>query len=502
MIMPRKVTLVFVGFCLTFSVSPRLRAQNQSNNSGKESAGALTQRVEDLENQIESLRTEIAKLKKQETGSAATTAASSVPAPVPTQASLTGPTSVPEAKAPGVITIPPAPLAAQTPEGAPAQGEAAPAAGGAAAPAAPTLASLMGPLSVTGFVDGYYSYNFNHPHNSTTCSSGTSFVGASPSCSGLRAFDSPTNQLSLNMVELILAKPPDATNNRLGYNVTFGFGNAMNVVNNTEAGGLGFAQYLKEAFLSYLVPVGKGLQVDFGKFVTPAGAEVIETKDNWNYSRSLLFFYAIPFYHFGFRAKYTFSDKANVTGYVVNGWNNIIDNNTGKTYGASLALNPNKKWGVVETYFAGPETTNNNNDWRQLTDTVVTFNPTGKLSLMANYDYGRGDREAGLSRPVWWSGAAGYVRYAFNDKYAVAARYENYDDHDGFTTGTGAGKGQIINEGTFTFERTIASHLITRWEYRRDMSNWATLVKGTSPIKHQDTVSGGLVYVFDLREGK
>ena len=39
--------------------------------------------------------------------------------------------------------------------------------------------------------------------------------------------------------------------------------------------------------------------MDFGKFVTSAGAEVIESKDNWNYSRSLLFAYAIPYWHFG-----------------------------------------------------------------------------------------------------------------------------------------------------------------------------------------------------------
>ena len=33
-----------------------------------------------------------------------------------------------------------------------------------------------------------------------------------------------------------------------------------------------------------------------------AGAEVIETHSNWNYSRSLLFAWAIPYYHMGLRA--------------------------------------------------------------------------------------------------------------------------------------------------------------------------------------------------------
>ena len=141
---------------------------------------------------------------------------------------------------------------------------------------------------MSGFVDTYYGQNFNNPASRTNT---------------LRAFDLSTNQFGLNLVELVADRQPDANNSRTGYHIALGFGQAMNVVNSTDPGGLGFGQYLKEAYFSYLAPVGKGLQVDAGKFVTPHGAEVIETKDNWNYSRGLLFSYAIPFYHFGVRAK-------------------------------------------------------------------------------------------------------------------------------------------------------------------------------------------------------
>ena len=41
------------------------------------------------------------------------------------------------------------------------------------------------------------------------------------------------------------------------------------------------------------MPVGRGLTLDVGKFVTQHGAEVIESKDNWNYSRSFMFALAI-----------------------------------------------------------------------------------------------------------------------------------------------------------------------------------------------------------------
>ena len=168
----------------------------------------------------------------------------------------------------------------------------------AATPAPTGLAGLLGPTTLSGFVDVYYGYNSNQPIGRTTA---------------FRNFDINSGQFGLNMIELVADKAPDATASRLGYHVALGFGQAMNIINSTEPGQFAtesnFDQYLKEGYLEYLAPVGKGLQINVGKFVTPAGAEVIETKDNWNYSRGLLFAWAIPYFHFGTSAKYAFNQQ-------------------------------------------------------------------------------------------------------------------------------------------------------------------------------------------------
>jgi hypothetical protein len=473
---PRTGWVVLLGIFVMFAIPPATRAQEKAAGpppaTAAEPSANLSQRVGDLEKEIEHLQSELAMVKKQLGESSAPAAAN---------AATAAPSSTAQA-------------AASTPALAPAAETPAPT---APAPVATSLASLLGPMNVTGFVDGYYGYNFDHPH-AAACPSGTVPSGFATPCSGFRAFDGPSQQLALNMIELILDKPPEANNSRLGYHLAFGFGNAMNVVNATDPGGLAFAQYVKEGYLSYLAPVGKGLQFDFGKFVTPNGAEVIETKDNWNYSRGLLFTYAIPFYHFGLRSKYTFNDKFSLTGYLVNGWNNIIDNNTGKTYGVSFGWNPNKKVSITQNYMIGPEQLNDNRDKRQLIDTVVAYSPTTRLSLIWNYDYGRGDRMPTVVNPVFWTGVAGYVRYAFNDRYAVATRYEYFDDHNGFTTGTA----QHFNEFTSTFERKINGSLITRLEFRRDMADQPSFFKGTVPVRSQNTALAGVVYTFDVKELK
>jgi hypothetical protein len=126
----------------------------------------------------------------------------------------------------------------------------------------------------------------------------------------------------------------------------------------------------------------------------------------------------------------------------------------------------------------------------------VTYNPSSKLSLMANYDYGRGDRVVAFPNPVWWTGVAGYLIYQFNDKWAYAGRYEYYNDHFGFTTGTL----QHINEFSATFERQVACSLISRLEYRRGMSYRPSLFRGTTPVDHEDTLEAALIYAFNLKQ--
>jgi hypothetical protein len=49
----------------------------------------------------------------------------------------------------------------------------------------------------------------------------------------------------------------------------------------------------------------------------------------------------------------------------------------------------------------------------------------------------------------------------------------------------------------------IAGNLLTRLEFRRDMSNRPTFMKGdNNPTSSQNTVAAGMVFMFDSREAK
>jgi hypothetical protein len=131
---------------------------------------------------------------------------------------------------------------------------------------------------------------------------------------------------------------------------------------------------------------------------------------------------------------------------------------------------------------------------------------------MANYDYGH-DHFVNSAIPgippfvvgprAVWSGLAGYVKYAPNDKYAFSLRGEYFDDNQGFMTGVIGG--QEASEFTATFQRTIAKSIITRLEFRRDMSDSAVFARGNfgDPfVKTQNTVTLGVVYAFSSADSK
>ncbi|MBO0797464.1 MAG: outer membrane beta-barrel protein, partial [Blastocatellia bacterium] len=196
-------------------------------------------------------------------------------------------------------------------------------------------------VEVSGIVDGYYGYNNNEVDMQA------------------RAFDFRHNAFSLQLAKLTLERK-NSKDSPLGFRVDLGLGDTVDrVISVSDSSRNDATKHVMQAYASYVAPVGSGLTIDFGKFYTPIGAEVIETKDNFNYSRGLLFLYG-PFYHAGLRMKYAINDKVALTGYLVNGWDNLFENNfdrrsSGKTVGLQLGLTPTKKFAITETYLGGHE---------------------------------------------------------------------------------------------------------------------------------------------------
>ena len=347
------------------------------------------------------------------------------------------------------------------------------------------LAQDSSTVSISGFVDVYYSKNVASPATRMNT---------------LRNFDIDENQINLSLAELVFQKKADP----VGFRIDLDFGSANDVVHGIAPYGtnsVSTLSYVQQAYVSAVIPIGSGLTVDAGKFVTHMGYEVIESKDNWNYGRSLLFAWAVPYYHTGIRMMYPLAGNLTIGVHVVNGWNSVVDNNDKLSLGCTVNYAPGPSTSIILNAMDGFEQpTGADIGKKTVFDLIVTHQLWDGFSLTLNADYGE-ERLAvtGTSSTVLptWKGIAIYGRYTIGPKSAIALRGEVFDDPMGYATGLGV-SGLNVKEITATYEYKFTDALLIRGESRYDFANAAIFDKNDD-VKSQNaqlTFLVGLVAMF------
>jgi hypothetical protein len=236
-----------------------------------------------------------------------------------------------------------------------------------------------------------------------------------------------------------------------------------------------------------------------GKYVTNAGAEVIKSDGDVNYSRSILFGYAIPFTHTGVRATYKVNDALTVLGGVNEGWDAFESPSHNATVELGGTFAPTKTVSFVASYYGGKELVTNYpkssaKGTRNLFDIVGTFNATDQLTFIVNYDYGDQEQAAANGGKAKWQGIAGYANYQINDQWRLSLRGEYFDDKDGYRTGVV----QKWKEATLTLAYLPAKEWEIRGEVRVDKPDQSGFLKsdGVTPTSNQHSVGVEVLYKF------
>ena len=371
-------------------------------------------------------------------------------------------------------------------------------------------ASLLGGTTINFMFDGYYGYNFNNPIGRVNL---------------LRAYDVSSNAFSLNQADVVLENAPDpAHGKRFGLRLDLQYGQATATLQGNAGNEPRPDVYraIFQAYGTYVLPVGNGLTVDFGKWASSLGLEGNYTKDQMNYSRSFWFNF-LPFYHMGARLNYKLNDAIGLNYWITNGTQQTEPFNGFKDQFFGLNTQPHKNVAWTVNYYLGqehpdvaflPGSTATNlpteqgvpfqpipnapNGKLHILDSYATWQVSPKLTLAMEGDYVI-QRLLTSSPPSHTSGAAGYARYQLTPKLAVAARTEYLSDRGGLFTGIT----QAIKEDTFTFEQKVADGLVLREEWRRDASNHPYFLTDTLGLlkKEQNTATMGLVWWFGGKEG-
>jgi hypothetical protein len=267
---------------------------------------------------------------------------------------------------------------------------------------------------------------------------------------------------------------------------------------------------LQEAYASYLIPIGSGLTVKAGKFVTLLGYEVIESPNNLNFSRSFLYSFSIPLTHVGALLSYSPLPWLSITAGPVVGWDVADDNNSRMSVMGQFAVTAVKDLALTLNWITGPEQFNEDGNPRTVLDFIAAYTGVKNLTLALNVDYGWEYNEAALAASgtrsnndaSWWGWAA-YAAYDWTEKLRTAIRLEYFQDTAGVRTlaaATGAGTRVALWDVTATIQYKIWKGLVGRLEYRHDNANekvFAIRAPGYAPTgKSQDTMTLALYYSF------
>jgi hypothetical protein len=338
-------------------------------------------------------------------------------------------------------------------------------------------------ISWSGFVDIYYSKNFNSPSNQMN---------------QLRNFDIYENQFGLNLAKITVQEQAQPVGFRV--DLAFGTGNdivqgVLNPLTGAAVPSSSTLNFVEQAYLTAVVPVGSGLTVDIGKFATMMGYEVIESNGNWNESRSLLFAWAIPYYHMGMRLTYPLASNLSVALHIVNSWNTVVDNNKSKSIGLGLNYSPTSTTTITLNGMSGFEQpTSISSGNKSVGELIVTEQIGENFALTLDADYGQESVNGLLNI---WKGAAAYAKYNLDSKSDLAVRVETYSDPNGYTTGATFSQ-PSYREITLTYEYRPWDNIIVRIEGRDDFANGnAFISSGTLPTEStQPTLLVGVITTF------
>lgn len=353
-------------------------------------------------------------------------------------------------------------------------------------------------IKVHGLVDASYEHNFNQPINNVNT---------------LRSFDEPG--FSLTQGNLHIEKDG-----------TVGFVTDINVgqVANTVAGATHYSNVFAvggqwidptQFYLTYTAPIGSGLALQAGRFVTLLGAETINTYNNINYneSKSFIFGFGIPFTHTGVRGSYTFNDYIAFTGGLNNGWDDPgANNNGGPTFEGELALNnKDKSVALLINGIEGSQALAHSNSTLGAIDPVFTWKPAfvPNLTLESEYLYASQDGPVVNGHSATWQAFDQYLVYDWK-QWEFATRGEFFDDEDGARTTpnfNGKTSAQTLWEitQTITYKVPDVTGLVLRGEYRHDNSslhdftnnNFVNPTTATQQLwRGQDTLIGTAIYAF------
>ncbi|MBO9728936.1 MAG: porin [Chitinophaga sp.] len=331
-----------------------------------------------------------------------------------------------------------------------------------------------GTITLSGYAEAYYSYDLNQPAHHTK--------------PGFLYNYNRHNELNLNLAMI----KANYTSDRLRANVGLMAGTYPQYNLASEPG---MMQYIYEANVG--IRVGKNVWIDAGVMPSHIGFESAIGKDCPTLTRSIMA-ENTPYYETGAKVTWTPNAKWTFAAMYLNGWQRIkrVDGNQTPNFGTQITFKPSDKILLNWSTYVGNDLPDSTRQMRYFNDVYGTFSVTEKLSLTAGFDFGLQQKAKGSSDLNNWYSPIIIGRYAFTNKFAMAARVEYYNDQHGVVINTGTANGFQTTGYSLNLDFTPVDHVMFRLEGRTFDGKDKIFMKGTELKNTNTSITASLAVWF------
>lgn len=334
-----------------------------------------------------------------------------------------------------------------------------------------------GTLTISGYAEAYYQYDFNKPADNNR--------------PGFIYSHNRHNEFNLNLGFI----KANYTADRVRANLALAAGTYMNANYAAEPGVL---KNIFEANAGIRISKKKSLWLDAGIFASHIGFESAIAKDCWNLTRSILADNS-PYFEGAAKITYTTDDgKWMLSGMALNGWQRItrVSGNSRMSWGTQIQFKPSGKVLLNYSTFIGTDKPDSARLSRFFHNFYGIFNITEKWGLIAGFDIGTEEKFPGSDNKNTWYSPALIVKYAVNDKWAVAGRIEHYVDKNGVMIATGSPNGFQTTGYSVNIDHSPFKNVLVRLEARNLSSKDDIFIKPAGATNNNTFVTSSIAVSF------
>ena len=320
--------------------------------------------------------------------------------------------------------------------------------------------STPNPLTFSGYIESYYTYDFNKPLDNNR--------------PGFIYSHNRHNEFNLN---LGFVKGSYSTD-KVRANLAIAAGTYMNANLAAEPGVL---KNIYEANAGFKIGK-KNLWLDAGIFPSHIGFESAIGKDNWTLTRSIVAENS-PYYEAGAKLTFTTNDNKWVfSGLALNGWQRIkrVDGNSLMSFGTQVTYKPTSKVTLNYSTFIGTDKPDSIRQMRFYHNIYGIFQLSDVFGITAGFDIGTEEISNTNSDMNTWYTPVLIAKLNVSPKVSLTARGEYYQDEKGVIIATGTVNGFKTTGISLNVDYSPSSNMLFRVEARSLNSKDNIFAKGNA----------------------